>query len=159
MKKRLFILITTILLLLSFALVSCSEQVESSKQIESDEAEQIAVSVKLASAEDLVDEGGRVHFYDTDSINIEWKLLVSVDSPLSKLCFIEIDESEGTEIGKSLFETPSASVGDSFVFHTYINDATLNRGISYTCADGRVKYYGIAVSMKDGALYLEELKI
>ena len=155
----------------SFALVSCSEQiesseqvessaqVESSEQVESDEAEQVAVSVELASAEDLADAGGRVHFYDTDSINTEWKLLVSVDSPLSKLCFIEINESEGPEIGKSLFEAPSASVGDSFVFHTYINDTTLNRGISYTCEDGRVKYYGIAVSMKDGSLYLKELAI
>lgn len=150
MKKLPLILTVTLLILLSF--VSCGGQVEKN------ESDAIAVSVCPATEEQLSNESGYVHFYDTDSINTEWKILLTVESQVESLSFTEIDESEGTKLGKVLFEERSPSVGTSYVFHTYLNDATLNRGITYVDKSGNVRNFGIAVSMKDGTLYLKEIE-
>ena len=150
MKKLPLILTVTLLILLSF--VSCDGQVEKN------ESDTVAVSVCPATEEQLSNENDYIHFYDTDSINTEWKILLTVESQVESLSFTEIDESEGTKLGKVLFEESSPSVGTSYIFHTYLNDATLNRGISYVDQSGNVRNFGIAVSMKDGTLYLMEIE-
>lgn len=149
MKKCSLLLTVSLLILLSF--VSCA------KQVDLDESDTVAVSVAAATDEQLSSEDGYVHFYDTDSINTEWKILLTVESQVESLSFIEIDESEVAKVGKVLFEEKAPRVGDSYVFHTYINDATLSRGISYSNESGNVRYFGIAVSMKDGTVYLKEI--
>ena len=150
MKKLPLILTVTLLILLSF--VSCGGQVEKN------ESDAVAVSVCPATEEQLSNENDYIHFYDTDSINTEWKILLTVESQVESLSFTEIDESEGTKLGKVLFEESSPSVGASYVFHTYLNDTTLNRGITYVDQSGNVRNFGIAISMKDGTLYLKEIE-
>ncbi len=150
MKKQALLLFSVALILLSF--VSCGEQVENS------ESDEIAISISTVTEEQLSNENEYVHFYDKGSVNTEWKILLTVESQVESLSFIEIDESEGTKLGKVLFEERSPRVGASYIFHTYLNDAVLNRGITYVDKSGNVRNFGIAVSMKDGTVYLKEIE-
>lgn len=119
---------------------------------------EIAVSIGEATEEQL-SKDGYVHFCDQDSHNTEWKIVVTVNAEIDSLSFIEIDESDETRIGKVLFEDESPKTGGSYIFHTYINDAALNRGISYKDKNGLVRYFGINFSMDDGSLNLIEFEI
>ena len=120
------------------------------------EAEILSISI---ATEEQLSKDGYTHFYDQYSLNTEWKIVVTINAEIESFSFIEVDDSDKAEIGKVLFEEESPVTGSLYIIHTYINDAGLNRGISYKDKNGHIRYFGIDFSMDDGSLNLIELKI
>ena len=97
-----------------------------------------------------------VHFVDETGLSPNYKITVTAKETIDSFCFIELDEAEELTVGKTLYVH---SAGKPLVIHTYLNDAALNRGISYVDESGEVIYMGFFVSMRDGSVTLEEIAI
>ncbi len=141
--KRFCIIVCFVVLLGS--LFGCSTEVGESK-----------VTVALASEEQAADKDNFTHFYD-ESSGGEWKLIFTVNKKVKDFCFLELDESEKLKIADTLFSLDTFSDDSPLVVHTYINDATVNRGISFVDGGGETRYYGIYWSAKDGEISLKEI--
>lgn len=116
------------------------------------------VTVALASEEQAADKDNFTHFYDELSGG-EWKLIFTVNKKVRDFKFLELDESEKLKVADTLFSLDTFSDDSPLVVHTYINDATVNRGISFVDDNGKTRYYGIVVNMKDGAVSLKEITV
>lgn len=119
----------------------------------------MAVSMSIATEEQSSDTEGYIHFYDQDSIDTNWSVIITVNAPIKDFRFVELDESEELRMGKVLYEEETPPIGSSYMFHTYINDVALNRGISYQDQDGSIRYFGIYCDMKDGSVCLKEIEL
>ncbi len=97
-----------------------------------------------------------VHFVDESGLSPNFKITVTAKETIDSFCFIELDEAEDLKVGKTLYVH---SVGKPLVIHTYLNDATLNRGISYVDESGEVIYMGFICDMKDGGVRLDEIAV
>lgn len=69
-----------------------------------------------------------------------------------------MDESDALSIVKTLYQAESPKIGDAYIFHIYINDATRNRGVSYKDNNGQIKYFGIECNMNNGSVSLKEVE-
>ena len=85
-----------------------------------------------------------------------WNLRLMFHHAVTRLQFIEVEESEETTAGKVLYEKESFAAGDALHITTYLNDTAANRGLSFLDVWGQRRYYTIEVSMKDGSLSLKE---
>ena len=156
--KKLVCLLLFLILVFSLCLSACSGNLgdlESSSDISNSDS--IAISLGIATSEQLINSTDYIHFYDSENVSNNYNIVVTVTGQIDDLKFLELDESENLKVVKTLYETESAKIGDSYIFHTYINDATLNRGISYKDKNGRIKYYGIQLSMGSGSIGLKEI--
>ncbi len=118
----------------------------------------IAISINRATDAQLSNAVDYTHFFDQDSMDTTWKVVVTVNAQISSLSFVELDESEHLKLGETLYEAKSPQIGSSYIFHTYINDATINRGISYVDQDGQTRHFAININMDNGAMYLSEIE-
>ncbi len=150
-RKWLAAAITLIVMLLTLA--SCDRPVTHGG------SDNITFSIGLATEEQLSNESDYAHIYDEAAMHTDWKIIVTVNGDADSFCFVELVESEdgAEEVGRILFEADNVKSGSSFIFHTYINDATMNRGISYKDKNGKVKTFGIDMNMDDGTVSLKEL--
>lgn len=117
-----------------------------------------ALSISIAAEEQLLN-GKSINYYDEAAMSTDWKIAVTVNGDIESLLFVEIDDSDETVIGRTLFEAHNVKQGSTYIFHTYINDAALNRGIRYKDKNGNVKTFASDVSMKDGTVYFKELDL
>ena len=158
MRKRFVIMI----MLIAFSLCLCACDKNSKASVNSNNSDggnsSIAVSVSVATDEQLSNATDFIHFYDRDSINTDWKIVITVNEQIDGFEFLELDESDALSIGKTLYQAQFPKIGDAYIFHTYINDATLNRAVSYKDKNGQIKYFGIECNMNNGSVSLKEIE-
>ena len=159
MKKIIAIaMVVLFLFVFSICLSACSDNsgnLESSSDVSS--SDRIAISLGIATSEQLINTTDYIHFYDSENVSNNYNIVITVNGQIDDLKFLELDESENLKVGKTLYEIESAKIGESYIFHTYINDAMLNRGISYKDKNGRIKHYGIELHMDSGSIDLKEI--
>ena len=157
MKKSLCLLMFLVLVF-SFCLSACSDSSgDLESLIDAGSSDSIAISLGIATSEQLINTTDYIHFYDSENVSNNYNIVITVNGQIDDLKFLELDESENLKVGKTLYEIESAKIGESYIFHTYINDATLNRGISYKDKNGRIKHYGIELHMDSGSIDLKEI--
>ena len=115
-------------------------------------------SLTVSYAPDAYADGAQpcVYFEDTTAPNTEWKLLFSADGTLYNCKVLSLNEAEMLTVEAVLFEAGSITPDRPLLVATYINDATLNRGICFDDAAGNTRYFAVSVSMDDGVLSLVE---
>ena len=88
----------------------------------------------------------------------EWVLVWKVNTTLKDFNFLAMDESEELRVDKVLYSLSELTPDKPLVVATYINDATINRGISFTDNKGNTVYYVIELSMADGSYILSQVE-
>ena len=103
--------------------------------------------------------GEHVYFFD-EIVNEmgEWVLVWKVNTTLKDFNFLAMDESEELRVDKVLYSLSELTPDKPLVVATYINDATINRGISFTDNKGNTVYYVIELSMADGSYILSQVE-
>ncbi len=162
MRKRFAITFVTVLMffVFSFCLYACDENSKTSVNSNNSDGgnSSIAVSISVATDEQLSSATDFIHFYDADNINTDWKIVITVNEQINGFKFLELDESDTLRVGKTLYQAESPKIGDAYIFHTYLNDATLNRAVSYKDKNGQIRYFGIQCNMNDGSVCLKEVE-
>ena len=103
--------------------------------------------------------GEHIYFFDEIADEMgEWVLVWKANTTLKGFKFLEMDESEELKVEKTLYSLSELTPYKPLVVATYINDATVNRGISFTDSNGDTVYYVIALSMKDGSYTLSKVE-
>ena len=89
--------------------------------------------------------------------NNQLPFLLSVDETVKNVCFFSVDGAE-TGLPEYTLESWEELTADKPLrIETYLNDATITRGISYTDASGTIYYYGFAYDgsgLRDTPYYL-----
>ena len=103
--------------------------------------------------------GEHIYFFDgiADEMG-EWVLVWKANTTLKDFKFLAMDESEELKVEKTLYSLSELTPDKPLVVATYINDATVNRGISFTDSNGDTVYYVIELSMKDGSYTLSKVE-
>ncbi len=114
------------------------------------------ITVDYASEEMLNDTDSYLHFTDETVSNNDWNLVFTTDTAVQDFKFLALDESTVLTIESVLYTIEELSTEKPFVASTYINDATANRGISFTDVNGETRYYAVSFSGADGSISLEE---
>ncbi len=158
MRKRFVIML--MLVVFSFCLYACNDKAEATVNSNSSDGSNssIAVSVSVATDKQTSNTTDYVHFYDKGNVNTDWKIVITVNEQIDGLEFLELDNSDALSIGKTLYQSESPKIGEAYIFHTYINDATLNRAVSYKNKNGQIKYFGIECNMNNGSVSLKEIE-
>lgn len=117
------------------------------------------IKISIANDEQINDTSNYTHYYDSKTNFQTWKIIIESLENIKKLQFIELDSSEELKISGNIFEIESLEANKPLLIHTYINDSSLNRGISLQDDKGNVRYFSIGCSMRDGSLLLTELNI
>ncbi|MBR5278654.1 MAG: M56 family metallopeptidase, partial [Clostridia bacterium] len=101
-----------------------------------------------AATEEMIYSDDYIYFLDnTDQYGYKnAQLYIKPNSKLKEFKFIELDESEALRVGEVLYEAPLL-YEKPFVFFTYINDVTYNRGFSYVDENGKEKYFAFCCDM------------
>jgi len=115
------------------------------------------IIIKLIDQEHLSDYQNISQVHDTKAISHSWKIVVETTKDVTDFRFVELDESEKLKVGDTVFEFETLKANTPVLFHTYINDATLNRGISYQDSNGVVRYFGFKCDANDGTVSLSEI--
>jgi|GEM_PF-1995872 len=116
------------------------------------------ITIQLIDEAQVGDYPTDAQYHDTKAPSQSWKIVVKAAKDVTDFRFVELDESEALTVGTTLFTQKTLKADSPVLLHTYINDATLNRGISYRDENGTVRYFGIAYSGRDGSLSLKELR-
>ena len=158
MRKRFVIML--MLIAFSLCLYACDENAKATVNSNSSDGgnSSIAVSISVATDKQISNTTDYIHFYDRDNINTDWKIVITVNEQIDGFEFLELDDSDALSIGKTLYQAESPKIGEAYIFHTYINDATLNRAVSYKDKNGQIKYFGIECNMNNGSVSLKEIK-
>ncbi len=118
-------------------------------------AKNAEVLISQADETLMNDTDSYVHFIDESAINSEWNILFETDVTVTNFKFLAIDNSEDIVIENELFTLDELTVETPLVISTYVNDTTVDRGISYTDSDGETKYFLIKLLVEDGLVLLE----
>ncbi len=104
MRKRFVIML--MLIAFSLCLCACDENAKASVNSNSSDGgnSNIAVSVSVATDEQLSNATDNIHFYDMDNINTDWKIVITVNGQVDGFEFLELDESDALNIGKTLYQ-------------------------------------------------------
>lgn len=100
-----------------------------------------------------------IHFVDTTNTAQNWKITVNADENIEVFSFIELDASTALKVGNTLFVYNANENDVPLMLHTYISDATLNRGISYADENGKVVYLALYCDMNTGEPGAREIEI
>lgn len=115
------------------------------------------IKFELIEQEQLGDYQNVYQVYDTKATSQSWKIVVESTKDVTDFRFLELDESEMLRVGNTVFELETLKADTPVLFHTYINDVTLNRGISYRDSNGVVRYFGFKFDANDGSVSLSEI--
>lgn len=118
--------------------------------------EGIATPITVAFAGDNLDDA--LHFVDKTVTSTNYDLLFTTETEVTDFKVLAMDESEKLAVEEELFCLHRFTPDISFAVSTYINDATINRGISYVDQNGEEFIFSIVISMKDGSVSLKEFK-
>ena len=105
---------------------------------------------------------GYIHFIDQKYSKRTWNIIITVSKNISSFSFIELDDAEELIVGQTLYAHYAWKHEYPLMLHTYINDSTLNRGISYVNGNGEVIYMAFFSDMIDESsenIYLDEIEI
>ena len=116
----------------------------------------IKLTIKEATGKHNNDMNNYIHLSDIDPDLINYDLVINTNIQLDNFKFIELDESESLVVVKTISAIDSVSPSKPIVLHTYLNDITYNRGISFSYND-TTKYYAIGISMDNGNIKLIEV--
>ncbi len=116
--------------------------------------EGVATPITVAFAGDNLDDA--LHFVDSTVSQTNYDLIFSTSATVTDFKILEMDESDVLQVKSTLFRLYEFTPKMSFAVSTYINDATINRGISYVDQNGEEFIFSIVVSMKDGSVSLKE---
>lgn len=100
-----------------------------------------------------------IHFVDKTALGQNWKIVVSVSENINVFSLIELDEAVALKVGDTLYVHDAWKYDIPLMLHTYINDTTHNRGISYTDGNGKVVYLAFSCDMNTGDVGLSEINI
>lgn len=117
------------------------------------------ITVQLIDDAQVGDYPTDAQYHDTKAPSQDWKIVVKATKDVTDFRFIELDESETLGIGTTLFTQETLKADSPVLLHTYINDAALNRGISYRDENGTVRYFGFEYSGRDGSISLKEIRV
>ncbi len=98
-------------------------------------------------------------YYDTKSSSRDWKILLEAKTDIKNFRFIELNEAEVLKAGDALFELETLKANTPILLHTYINDVTLNRGISYQDDNGVVRYFALNIPLNGDSFSLSEIHL
>lgn len=115
------------------------------------------ITIKIVDEEHLDDYPVNAQYYDSKAPSQTWKILVEATKDVKNFRFVELDESETLKVGQTIVELEILKANTPILLHTYINDVTLNRGISYQDDDGVVRYFGFNMNLNDGSVTLTEI--
>ena len=121
------------------------------------ESDRKIISFELVSEKQLSDYQSATQYYDEKAISQSWIIGVKSTTDVKNFRFIELDETEALKVGDTLFELKPLKANTSVLLHTYINDVTLNRGISYQDNNGVVRYFAFEFDLSNGTLLLSEI--
>ena len=116
----------------------------------------LKLTIKEATGKHNNDMNNYIHLSDIDPDLINYDLVINTNIQLDNFKFIELDESESLVVVKTISAIDSVSPSKPIVLHTYLNDITYNRGISFLYND-TTKYYAIGISMDNGNIELIEV--
>ena len=80
-------------------------------------------------------------------------------SSVRNVTFWEMDESEVLTAVRALYTVEELTAQKPLVVATYINDTTVNRGISFVDAQNNTHYFAIQWSGADGCLSLQKVNL
>lgn len=115
------------------------------------------ITIKIVDEEHLDDYPVNAQYYDSKAPSQTWKILVEATKDIKNFRFVELDESETLKVGQTIVELEILKANTPILLHTYINDVTLNRGISYQDDDGVVRYFGFNMNLNNGSVTLTEI--
>lgn len=118
--------------------------------------EGVNTPITIDFADDNLDDA--LHFVDDTVSHTNYDVIFTTDTTVKDFKVLEMDETEKLEVGETLFCLYEFTPEMSFAVSTYINDATINRGISYVDQNGEEFIFSIVVSMKDSSISLKEIK-
>ena len=87
-----------------------------------------------------------------------YDLIFFTDATVKDFTLLEMDESEVLQINDALWCIDELTPEKPVIVSTWLNDATISRGISYTDQNGEQHVFSIFLSMKDDSLSLVEFK-
>ena len=87
-----------------------------------------------------------------------YDLIFFTDATVKDFTLLEMDESEVLQISDALWCIDELTPEKPVIVSTWLNDATISRGISYTDQNGEEHVFSIVLSMKDDSLSLVEFK-
>ena len=117
------------------------------------------LTIKIANDAQINDTVNYTHYYDEKTTFQSWKIIIESSEKLENFKFVELDESEKLRVADTIFELECLEANKPLLIHTYINDVTLNRGISFQDEKGSTFHYGISSSMFDGSLSFSEIHL
>ena len=120
-------------LLLVSGLAGCSQEESSSADI------------TMTILEEPPDASSCIRFVDETTATPTWHLLFSTDETVTNVQLLTLDESETQ--GDALYTLDKLTPDKPLVVSTYINDATINRGVSYVDDNGATHIYSIIYSL------------
>ena len=87
-----------------------------------------------------------------------YNLIFFTNVAVKNFTLLEMDESEVLQISDALWCIDELTPEKPVIVSTWLNDATISRGISYTDQNGKEHVFSIVLSMKDESLSLVEFK-
>ena len=87
-----------------------------------------------------------------------YDLIFFTNATVKDFTLLEMDESEVLQIGDALWRIDELTPEKPVIVSTWLNDATISRGISYTDQNGKEHVFSIVLSMKDESLSLVDFK-
>ena len=119
------------------------------------------VTYRVVEEDELGNYQNGIHYYDTEVPNTpRWHIVLEFAEDIKEFCFYELDESEVLRKGNALFELKAIVANQPVLLHTYVNDITRNRGISFQDAKGNFHNYAFTcdLSGRDSLLQLEDIQ-
>ena len=99
--------------------------------------------------------------YDEVSFTEEganYNLIFFTNTTVKNFTLLEMDESEALKVVDPLWCIDELTPEKPIIVSTWLNDATISRGISYTDQNGEEHVFSIFLSMKDGSVSLVDFK-
>ena len=87
-----------------------------------------------------------------------YDLIFFTNATVKDFTLLEMDESEVLQVGDALWRIDELTPEKPVIVSTWLNDATISRGISYNDQNGKEHVFSIVLSMKDDSLSLVEFK-
>lgn len=104
--------------------------------------------IKITVSDSIDEIPDYVNFFDdTGYFSQNWKIAIDVSDNIKSFSFIELDEAVALKVVKTIYVHHAGEYDEPLMIHTYLNDFSRNRGLSYVTGDGEVIYMGFACDM------------
>ena len=142
----------------SSTLVETSSKETSSTTAETSSEETSSITEKNAKI--TIDHAENT-LYDEVSFTEDganYNLIFFTNVAVKNFTLLEMDESEVLKVGDPLWCIDELTPEKPVIVSTWLNDATISRGISYTDQNGEEHVFSIVLSMKDESVSLVDFK-